>query len=127
MQLVLLHPDIPQNTGTLLRLAACWGIPVAVVEPCGFVWHDAKLRRAGMDYMELAAVARYVSFGDYQKRQHPGRLIAIETTGAQPYTAFAFHPDDRIMVGAASTGCQRKPCRPPMRCCGSPCGKGQGR
>ena len=62
MRLALFEPDIPQNTGALLRLAACLGVPVDVIEPCGFLWDDRRLRRAALDYRELAAVRRHASW-----------------------------------------------------------------
>ena len=61
MRLALYQPDIPQNTGAILRLGACFGLPVDVIEPCGFVFDDRRLRRAGMDYLEHAELHRHSS------------------------------------------------------------------
>src|SRR3546814_8620337 len=84
MRLVLFQPDIPQNTGTILRLAACLGVPVDIVEPSGFVWSEPRLRRAGMDYLELAAVARHASWEAFLAVRGPGRLVLLTTRGATP-------------------------------------------
>ena len=126
MRLVLYQPDIPQNTGTLMRLAACWGVRLEIVGPCGFVWDDRKLRRAGMDYGERATVSRFDSWAAYQASAPVGRLIAVETSGAVSYAAFAFYPDDRLLLGSESAGlpdsvlagasaCVRIPMQPGMR------------
>ncbi len=82
MRLVLFEPDIPQNAGTILRLAACLGVGVDVIEPCGFVWSEPRLRRAGMDYLEFAQVERHSSWTAYQASGQPGRLVLLSTRGA---------------------------------------------
>lgn len=104
MRLVLFEPDIPQNTGTLMRLAAGLGVSLDLVEPCGFLLDDRKLRRAGMDYIDHLDWTRHNSWSSYQSRAHDGRLVLLTTRGAIPYTDFAFAPDDRIMVGRESAG-----------------------
>ncbi len=106
MRLALFEPDIPQNTGTMLRLAACLGVGVDLVEPFGFVMADAKLRRAGLDYLEHAAVARHSSFAafDRERRAAGRRLVLFSTHGAAPYTGFAFQPNDTLLFGRESSG-----------------------
>lgn len=104
MRLVLFEPDIPQNTGTILRLAACLGIGVDIVEPCGFVWSEPRLRRAGMDYMELAAVIRHRSWAAFRAERQPGRLVLLTTRGAVPLPAARFEPDDHLVLGRESAG-----------------------
>lgn len=104
MRLVLFEPDIPQNTGTLMRLAAGLGIPLDLIEPCGFLLDDRKLRRAGMDYIDHLDWTRHNSWSSYQAAPQEGRLVLLTTRGAIPYTAFAFAPDDRILVGRESAG-----------------------
>ena len=104
MRLALYQPDIPQNTGTIIRLAACFGIPLDVIEPCGFVFSDSKLRLAGMDYTERAIVERHVSWGVFQASRAPGRLLLVTTQAAGTIDEFAFHPDDIVMLGAESSG-----------------------
>lgn len=104
MRLVLFEPDIPQNTGTMLRLGAALGIPVDLVEPCGFLIDDRRLRRAAMDYADLLDLTRWTSWRRYADARHHGRLVLLTTRSALPYTGFAFGPDDRIMVGRESAG-----------------------
>ena len=111
MRLALYQPDIPQNTGTMLRLAACLGVGAEIIEPCGFIFNDAKLRRAGMDYLLEAEIRRHSSWAAFQAwrgqaRQTLGghRLLLLTTRGDIPYPAFAFAPDDILMVGRESAG-----------------------
>lgn len=107
MRLVLFQPDIAQNAGTLFRLAACLGVPVDVIEPCGFHLDDRRLRRAALDYLDALDLTRHVSWQAYREtfaRAGGGRLVLLTTGGQTPYTAFAFRPDDRLMVGRESAG-----------------------
>lgn len=104
MRLVLYEPDIPQNTGTLLRLAACLGVAVDLVEPCGFVLDDRRLRRAGMDYLDGVDLTRHASWDTYRTAAPAGRLVLLTTRAEAPYTAFRFEPTDRLMVGRETGG-----------------------
>lgn len=106
MRLALFEPDIPQNAGTILRLAACLGVGVDLVEPFGFVMTDAKLRRAGLDYVEHAATTRHSSFAmfDAARRASGGRLVLLSTQAPTPYTAFAFRQDDTLLFGRETSG-----------------------
>lgn len=104
MRLVLFEPDIPQNAGTLMRLASALGVGLDLIEPCGFVLDDRRLRRAGMDYLDHLDWARHASWTAYRAQPRAGRLVLLTTRAALPYTAFAFAPDDRIMVGRESAG-----------------------
>lgn len=103
MRLVLYEPDIPQNAGTLMRLAACLAVPLDVVEPCGFHMDDRRLRRAGLDYLDSLDLTRHRSWQAYQQAPR-GRLVLLTTQGEWPYTDFAFRPDDSLMVGRESAG-----------------------
>jgi tRNA (cytidine/uridine-2'-O-)-methyltransferase len=103
MRLVLFEPDIPQNAGSLIRLGACLGVPVDVIEPCGFVFSDAQMRRAGMDYLELAEVVRHASWDAYV-RQVKGRIVLATTKASAPYAEFPFLPGDNIVLGRESVG-----------------------
>lgn len=106
MRLALFEPDIPQNTGAMLRLAACLGLGVDLIEPCGFIWSDRKLRRAGMDYLEGVDLTRHSSWAAYRAKPLAagGRLILLTTAGDTPYTKFAFRAADTILVGRESAG-----------------------
>ncbi|WP_119459182.1 tRNA (cytidine(34)-2'-O)-methyltransferase [Rhodospirillaceae bacterium SYSU D60014] len=107
MRLVIYEPDIPQNTGAMLRLAACFGIAVDLIEPCGFILDDRRLRRAGMDYLEAVTLWRHSSWSAFceGRRTSPaGRLLLLTTAGDRPYTDFAFRPGDSLMVGSESRG-----------------------
>ena len=103
MRLVLFEPDIPQNAGTLLRLAACLGIPVDVIEPCGFHLDDRRLRRAGLDYLDRVELVRHRSWQAYLAVPR-GRLVLLTTRGEWPYTDFAYRADDSLAVGRESAG-----------------------
>ncbi len=104
VRLGLYEPDIPQNTGTLLRLAACLGVPVDVVEPCGFVWGGKHMRRAGMDYLEHASVTRHVNWDTFQQAQNGGRIVLLTTKAAVPYASFSFREGDVLLLGSESAG-----------------------
>ncbi|MCW1843294.1 tRNA (cytidine(34)-2'-O)-methyltransferase [Prosthecomicrobium hirschii] len=106
MRLVLYQPDIPQNTGSILRLAACLGVPVDLIEPAGFVITDKGLRRAGLDYLPAATLTRHDSFAAFEtwRRQAGGRLVLVTTRAAVPYTEFAYRPGDLLMLGRESAG-----------------------
>lgn len=103
MRLALYQPDIAQNAGAMLRLAACLGVPVDVIEPCGFVFGDSRLRRAGMDYLEQVVVARHPSWEAFRQAL-PGRLVALTTRASTSYAATAYRPDDTLLVGRESAG-----------------------
>ena len=104
MRLVLFEPDIPQNTGAMMRLAACLGVGLDLIEPCGFILDDRRLRRAAMDYAESLELVRHRSWRAFQDGGGPGRLVLLSTRASEPYTRFAFRPDDRLMVGSESAG-----------------------
>jgi tRNA (cytidine/uridine-2'-O-)-methyltransferase len=106
MQLALYQPDIPQNTGTILRLAACLQVGVDVIAPTGFDMSDRALKRAALDYLPHVVITRHESFAafDTARRERGSRLIALTTHGAVPYTAFAFRPDDTLLLGRESAG-----------------------
>lgn len=105
-RIVLFQPDIPGNTGTILRLAACLGVAVDVIEPAGFRLDDKSLRRSGMDYLDRAALQRHQDWQqfEYWRRGEKRRLIALTTKTDAPYTDFAFRPDDCLMFGRESAG-----------------------
>ena len=107
MRLALYEPDIPQNAGSLMRLCACLGVPLDIIEPCGFLLSDRNFRRAGMDYLAHADIRRHDSwarFRDNFSASAAGRLILLTTGGDQTYTDFAFAAEDTLMVGRESAG-----------------------
>lgn len=104
MRLILYQPDIPQNAGTLMRLAACLGLGVDIVEPCGFVLDDRRLRRAGMDYLAGLDLVRHPSWEAYLAAPAAGRLVLLTTRARLAYTAFAFETADRLLLGRESAG-----------------------
>ena len=106
LRLALYQPDIPQNAGTMIRMAACLGIAVDIVEPAAFDVSDRHFRRSGMDYLERASVTRHDSFAAFEAWRRAGtrRLVLVETDGALAYVDFAFEPDDILMVGRESAG-----------------------
>jgi len=105
MRLALYQPDIPQNTGAILRLAACMDIGADIIEPCGFVWSDRHLRRAGMDYLDRVTLTRHASWSAFlQARAGAGRLVLLTTRASIAHTAFAFRADDTLLLGRESAG-----------------------
>src|SRR4051812_37207590 len=106
VRLALYQPDIPQNTGTILRMAACLGIPVEIIEPAGFDVSDRNFRRAGLDYLDALEIARHASWRAFEaSRAERGlRLVLATTTASLPYTDAAFEPDDLLLFGRESAG-----------------------
>lgn len=106
LRIALYQPDIPGNTGTILRLAACLGLAVDIIEPAGFDLSDRNLKRAGMDYLAMAALRRHVNWTAFdQARRDDGRRIVLASTrAATPYTHFSFRPDDILLFGRESAG-----------------------
>ncbi|MDM9621715.1 tRNA (cytidine(34)-2'-O)-methyltransferase [Rhizobium sp. S96] len=106
LRLALYQPDIPGNTGTILRLAACLGFAVDIIEPAGFDISDRNLKRAGMDYIATAALTRHVSWNHFETwLQSSGRRLVLASTKASGrYTDFAFRPDDVLLFGRESAG-----------------------
>jgi len=103
MELTLYQPDIPQNTGTILRMAACLGVSVHIVEPCGFVLDDKRMRRAGMDYLQDVDLTRHNSWATYQDSRK-GRQVLLSTKAEVSYVDFRFEPGDSLILGRESAG-----------------------
>jgi tRNA (cytidine/uridine-2'-O-)-methyltransferase len=103
MRLALHQPDIAGNVGTILRLAACLAVPVDIIEPCGFPWSDRALKRAGMDYAELAAISRHPSWEDFETGMG-GRLVLLTTSGDVRIDEAGFAGDDVLLLGSESRG-----------------------
>ncbi len=105
MRLALFEPDIPQNTGALLRLAACLGVDVDLIEPCGFLLDDRRLKRAVLDYASELAICRHTSWTAFLAgRSQHSRLILLTTSGTVALHCFTFAADDTILLGRESAG-----------------------
>jgi tRNA (cytidine/uridine-2'-O-)-methyltransferase len=105
MRLALYQPDIPQNTGTIIRLCACLGIPLDIIEPCGFAFSSRELKRAALDYGPMADVERHQSWQTFQA-SHPTttRIVLLTTKAPQSIFEFAFRENDTLMMGSEQSG-----------------------
>lgn len=106
LRIALYQPDIAGNTGTILRFAACLGLGVDIIEPAGFPLSDRTLKRAGMDYLEMAALTRHVDWHAFEQWRKSGvrRLVLLSTKAATAYTDFAFADGDVLLFGRESAG-----------------------
>jgi tRNA (cytidine/uridine-2'-O-)-methyltransferase len=110
LSIALYQPDIPGNTGTILRMAACLGFAVDLIEPAGFDVSDRALKRSGMDYAEQAALTRHLDWDRFEvaRREGARRLVLATTQAATPYTGFDFMPGDTLLFGRESSGVPEK-------------------
>jgi tRNA (cytidine/uridine-2'-O-)-methyltransferase len=106
LRLALYQPDIPQNLGAAIRLAACLGVALDAIEPCGFPLTDAAMKRAALDYGDKAKVCRHGSFAHFRAapEREAGRLVLIETDGATAFQDFSFSTGDTLILGRESAG-----------------------
>ncbi|TFV42323.1 tRNA (cytidine(34)-2'-O)-methyltransferase [Bradyrhizobium niftali] len=106
MQIALFQPDIPQNTGTILRLCACLGLTAHIIEPAGFPVSDRHFRRAGMDYLDHVSIVRHVSWPQFEAwRAAQGcRLLLFTTRAATDYRDFRYQTSDILLFGRESAG-----------------------
>ena len=104
MRLALFQPDIPQNTGAIIRLTACFRVSLDIIEPCGFILSDAKLRRSSMDYLNLADIDRHISWEAFVKKRKQSRLVLITTKADRSLNQFAFDDNDTLILGRESSG-----------------------
>jgi tRNA (cytidine/uridine-2'-O-)-methyltransferase len=104
MRLALFQPAIPQNVGACIRLSACFGVPLHVIEPTGFTFDDRAMKRAALDYGPLSHMTRHPDWDAFQAARGPGRLILFTTKGAAPLTGFAFQPNDVLLFGSETSG-----------------------
>jgi tRNA (cytidine/uridine-2'-O-)-methyltransferase len=107
MRLALYEPDIPQNTGTIMRLAACFRISIDIIGPCGFIFSDRRLRRSGMDYIDhvnLKLHDSWAEFFKFSKKKENTRIILLSTKATQNYTDFKFNSKDILLLGRESAG-----------------------
>jgi len=104
IDIALYQPDIAQNAATSVRLAACLGLTIHIIEPAGFVWNARDFRRAGMDYIERANVVRQPSWEVFLAAMSARRIVLATTQAEMAYTDFGFQADDIILVGRESAG-----------------------
>ncbi len=106
MQIALYEPDIPQNTGTVLRLCACLGLIAHIIEPAGFPVTDRAFRRAGMDYLDAVSIMRHGSWEKFDawRKNQAGRLLLFTTKASEPYCDYRFAADDILLFGRESAG-----------------------
>ncbi|MCI4665043.1 MAG: tRNA (cytidine(34)-2'-O)-methyltransferase [Neomegalonema sp.] len=104
VRLVAYQPEMPGNLGAMIRLGACFGAPVHVVEPCGFAFSAKALRRSAMDYARRADVSRHDGWAEFQAERPPGRLVLLSTKGSEPVWSFAFRPGDYVVMGRETAG-----------------------
>ena len=106
MQIALYQPDIPQNTGTILRLCACLDVAAHIIEPAGFPVSDRHFRRSGMDYLDQVNWTRHDSWTTFEgwRRQAGHRLLLLTTKGATPYLDFRYQASDILLFGRESAG-----------------------
>jgi len=103
MRLALYQPDQAGNVGAILRLAACLDVPVDIIEPCGFAFSDRALKRAGMDYAEIARVTRHSGWSAFRAAS-PGRIVLLTTSGGLSLPEARFERDDVLLLGSESKG-----------------------
>ena len=108
MRLALYQPDIPQNTGTMLRLAACLGVGVDLIGPAGFDMSERAFRRAGLDYLDHVSIRRHVGWNSFtatrQQESRRGRLVLLTTQSTESHLDFAFESEDSLLLGRESAG-----------------------
>ena len=104
LRLALYQPEIPQNTGTILRMSACLGVPVDIIEPCGFSFSERRLKRAGMDYVFHSKITRHVDWKSFVKKKSCRRLVAVDLKGCFSLGSFSFSSTDIILMGKESNG-----------------------
>lgn len=104
MRLAAFEPDIPQNLGAMIRLCACFAVPIDVIGPCGFPFSVKALRRSAMDYADIAEIAHHDDFASFERARRPARLIVLSTGSTQNLWDFNFFSDDILLVGRESAG-----------------------
>jgi len=104
MRIALFEPEIAGNVGAVLRLGACLGAAVDLIEPMGFAWDDKRVRRTAMDYIDHVEIARHAGFAAFRPTIGARRLVLLTTKAAQSLYDFAFRPDDVLLFGKESAG-----------------------
>jgi tRNA (cytidine/uridine-2'-O-)-methyltransferase len=104
IEIALFQPDIAPNAATIIRMAACLGLKVTIIEPAGFAWTDSSFKRAGLDYLDRAVVRRSPSWQAFREETQNRRLVLLSTKAALPYSKFEFARTDIILMGQESAG-----------------------
>jgi len=104
IEIALYQPDIPPNAATIMRMAACFGLKIRIIEPAGFTWSDSTLKRAGMDYLDHALVIRDASWSAFREATRGQRLVLASTMAEIAYTDFSFRERDILLMGRESAG-----------------------
>jgi len=104
MRIALFEPDIPQNLGAFIRLSAGLAVPLDIIEPCGFPVDDKRIRRAAMDYFDLARITRHASWMAFCRDRAPGRLVLLTTAGETVFPKVSFQTNDTLLLGRESAG-----------------------
>ncbi|OWS75498.1 tRNA (uridine(34)/cytosine(34)/5-carboxymethylaminomethyluridine(34)-2'-O)-methyltransferase TrmL [Pantoea sp. VS1] len=104
LNIVLFEPEIPPNTGNIIRLCANTGFQLHLIEPLGFAWDDKRLRRAGLDYHEYTALKKHASYAAFLAAEAPQRLFALTTKGTPAHSAVSYQPGDYLLFGPESRG-----------------------
>jgi tRNA (cytidine/uridine-2'-O-)-methyltransferase len=104
MRIALFEPEIAGNVGAILRLGACMGAAVDLIEPMGFAWDDRRVRRTAMDYIDHVSIARHASFAAFQATAAARRLVLFTTKASQSAYDFTYRPDDILIFGKESAG-----------------------
>jgi tRNA (cytidine/uridine-2'-O-)-methyltransferase len=104
IEIALFQPDIAPNAATIIRMAACLGLKVTIIEPAGFAWTDSSFKRAGLDYLDRAVVRRSPSWQAFRRETDKRRVVLLSTKAALPYSKFEFAGTDIILMGQESTG-----------------------
>jgi len=105
LKIALYQPDIPQNCGAMIRLCACMGVELDIIEPCGFIWNKNKIRKSALDYYDKISISRHESWNKFfDLYQGQRRIILMTTKSETPYTSFTFQKDDILLAGRESAG-----------------------
>lgn len=104
LSIALYQPDIPQNVGAMIRLTACLGLDLHIIEPCGFPWNDRKIKQSAMDYMTLVNYERHSSWAVFREQTKDRRIILMTTKASGAYTDFTFQDGDILLAGRESAG-----------------------
>lgn len=106
IQLALFEPEIPQNVGTILRLASCWNLTIHIIEPCGFLWNNKYLKRSAMDYLKSVSLIRHDSWNSFIHcvRKEEKRLVFLDVNGEKTYIEFSFTSNDILVTGREGNG-----------------------